>query len=354
MGKRHALALALLLACTAAGAQRITAEKEIHDFGSIIYGFPAMARFELANKGNDLVIEGVHASCGCTQVSYPRQPIPKGNRFYVDVTYDARQLGHFEKDVAIYSNASDKPFYLKVRGVVIAEAEDFTGTYDYELGSVRVDRNNIEFDDVTAGDMPEQMLHILNDGDKDVSPVIMHVPNYLMAAVTPTTIAPGHTGVARLTLDSERLRDYGLTQTSVYLGMFPGDKVGPDKEITVSAVLLPQFKNLSETQRANAPVISLSADTLDLGRYSDRSVRGGTIVIENHGLSTLVISSMQMFTHGLKVRLGKSRIAPGESAKLKITADKKQLRTARGRPRVLMITNDPDNPKVVVHVNVSD
>lgn len=61
---------------------------------------------------------------------------------------------------------------------------------------------------------------------------------------------------------------------------------------------------------------------------------------------------MQMFTTGLKVRLNKSKLDPGESAKLKITAYKKQLKSARSRPRVLMITNDPDKPKVVIHVKV--
>lgn len=61
---------------------------------------------------------------------------------------------------------------------------------------------------------------------------------------------------------------------------------------------------------------------------------------------------MQMFTTGLKVRLNKSKLDPGESAKLKITAYKKQLKSARSRPRVLMITNDPTKPKVVIHVKV--
>jgi len=52
------------------------------------------------------------------------------------------------------------------------------------------------------------------------------------------------------------------------------------------------------------------------------------------------------------VRLNKSRLDPGESAKIKITAYRKLLKNARSKPRVLMTTNDPNKSKVVIHVNV--
>ena len=239
-----------------------------------------------------------------------------------------------------------------MKGVVVDKHTAYSGVYDYTLGSVRTDKNNIEFDDVNLGETPVEKIHIINSGSENVTPVVMHLPNYISATVSPETIAPGRTGVATFTLNSTKLRSYGLTQSSVYLGMFPGDKVSDDKEISVSAVLLPEFRNMSETQRRNAPVMKLSAETLDLGSFEDKDDKSGTIIIENQGRSRLTISSMQMFTTGLRVRLNKSRLDPGESAKLKITAYRKQLKNARSKPRVLMITNDPNKSKVVIHVNV--
>ena len=56
-----------------------------------------------------------------------------------------------------------------------------------------------------------------------------------------------------------------------------------------------------------------------------------------------------MFTTGLEVALNKSKIAPRESAKLKIAATHEILNVQR--PRVLMITNDPEHPKVVININ---
>ena len=157
-----------------------------------------------------------------------------------------------------------------------------------------------------------------------------------------------------LTLDSRKLKDMGLTQTSVYLGAFPGDRVHRSKEISVSAVLLPKFDNLTRAQLAAAPKLWLSTTELNLGAFNGKKKLKGEITIRNDGKTTLNIKNLQMFTSGIQLSLGKTHLAPGESAKLKITAEQKQLKNARSKPRVLMITNDPSQPKVVIHINTQD
>ena len=69
--------------------------------------------------------------------------------------------------------------------------------------------------------------------------------------------------------------------------------------------------------------------------------------IKGYFIITL-ISSLQMSTVGLEVSLNNTHIEPGKSAKLKITALAGLLQ--RRRPRVLMITNDPKQPKVEIKV----
>jgi hypothetical protein len=151
-------------------------------------------------------------------------------------------------------------------------------------------------------------------------------------------------------LDSRKLRDLGLTQTSVYLGMFPGDKVSDEKEISVSAVLLPGFANMSANDKLQAPKIQLSSTSLNLGSFNGKNKLKGEILIQNVGKSRLDISSLQMFTAGMQVSLNKTKLQPGETTKLKISVEAEMLKTARSQPRVLMITNDPSNAKVVITV----
>ena len=350
MKRKYIILTMLAMAAATASAQRISAKNEIIDCGNVLYEQPVSVKFELVNKGTELNITQVRTSCGCTSVDYPRGTINRGDNFTVTATYDARQLGHFEKEVALFCNSGENPFYLKMRGVVVEDASDFAGSLTYKIDGLLTDRNDVEFDDVNRGDYPVQLIHVKNTTPETVSPVVMHLPSYLSATVSPTHVAPGKTGVVSLKLNSRKLHDFGLTQTSVYLARNPGEKVSTDKEISVSAVLLPDFDNMSETQFANAPSIKLSSETLDLGDFGGKQSKSGTIIIENVGQSQLDIRSMQMFTAGMSVKLNKSKLKPGDQAKLKITVNRKQLRNARSKPRVLMITNDPQRPKVVVYV----
>ena len=60
-----------------------------------------------------------------------------------------------------------------------------------------------------------------------------------------------------------------------------------------------------------------------------------------------------MFSSALSLSLNKSVLDPGEEAKLKVTANVERMKTSHSAPRVLMITNDPKNPKVEINVVVS-
>ena len=77
----------------------------------------------------------------------------------------------------------------------------------------------------------------------------MHLPPYLSAVATPDKLGRNRTGKIKVTLDTEKLPKLGLTTASVYLSRFPGDKVGEENEIPVSAVLLPDFSRISQQER---------------------------------------------------------------------------------------------------------
>lgn len=345
--KNKLLITALMaLAASAANAQRLSVTNTKVDIGRTGYEVPVTATFELRNRGlRRLVIEDVKPDCYCTKVEYPKGEIGIGEKFTIRVTYDARQLGHFNKQVAVVSNGSKKPVYLTMTGVVLADLHDYSGSYPYDFNNLLADANNLEFDNVQKGEERTFEMRVMNNGNKPMQPNMLHLPPYLSATAYPEHLQPGHGGKMVFTLHSEKIRDYGLTQTSVYLAQQLGEKVNSETEISVSAVLLPPV-----TQMDDAPHLELSDSVLDM-TFAGKAKRSGDIVLTNKGQSPLDISSLQMFTRGLKVTLGKSRLNPGEQTKLKITAVADELKKARSVPRVLMITNDPNHPKVVITVN---
>lgn len=345
MKKKLIISSLLLLTVIPMSAQKLVAEKTTIDIGRTGWQKPVTAVFEFTAKGSKkLRIESVRPDCRCTVVDYPRGDI-SGN-FQIKMTFDAKQLGHFDKQAAVVTNASAKPFYIRMHGQVLEHYVDLSANYPVNMGDLRLDRNDLEFDDVNKGDKLVQELHIYNNGTKTYRPNLMHLPSYLTAKVEPEVLTPGDEGKITVYLNSLNLHDYGLTQTSIYLAGNPGDRVSPDHEITLSTVLLPAFAQVTQ----NPAKIQLSRERVDI-LFEGKSKKTEVIDIVNAGRSTLDISSLQMFTPGLRISLGKRQLSPGEATKLKITAMRDDLKKVRMQPRVLMITNDPSKPKVTITIN---
>lgn len=341
-----------MLAMIPASAQKLIAEKTIIDVGKTGFEQPITAVFEFRNKSiHRLRIESVLPDCNCTTVEYPKSVIGMGEKFQIKMTYDAKMLGHFDKQAAIVSNGTKKPFYIRMKGIVLRDYQDHSASYPIEMGDLRIDLNELEFDDVNKGETPIQQIHIYNNSTTLMRPNLMHLPPYLSASMVPETISPGRAGTMTVMLNSDLVNDYGLTQASVYLAANPGDKANKDNLIGVSTVLLPSFQALTDQQKQFTPKINLSKEQVDIV-FNGKSKKKDEIQISNTGRTPLTISSLQMFTEGLQISLGKSTLQPGESTKLKITARHEELMKVRTKPRILMITDDPDKSKVVITINV--
>ena len=198
MNKKTIPALGLALLSLPVAAQTITPSNDVIDCGQVIYMEPVSVQFELINQGDASVsISDVQTSCGCITVNYPQGMISRNKPFVVTAEYDARQLGHFEKYIDVYTTGSDEPVMLTIKGVVVAERKGFDGDYAFAIGRMRTDREELVFDDVNRGERPVQEIHILNSSSETVTPVFMHLPSYLKADVSPSTLAPGQSAVAR-------------------------------------------------------------------------------------------------------------------------------------------------------------
>ncbi len=336
------------MAAATAFAQKLTIDKTTIDVGKTGFQVPVTATFEMRNKSSkQMVISRLETDCGCTTIDGPKT-IGPGERFTISMTYDARMLGHFTKQATLYSNASPEPVYLKMKGVVLTDVVDYSKRYPYDMGGMLASINNIEFDDVKKGEHREVEINLMNNTEQDMTPNMLHLPSYLHALAMPEKLEPNRSGKIILTLNSEEVLQYGLTQVSIYLAKKLGEKISSDTEIPVSIVLLPDMTAFEGQNIELAPRLQLSAQALNL----DAHHKNGTIILSNTGKSVLKVTSLQMFTGGVQVKLPKSELQPGESTKLRVNIIPNQIRKARSKPRILMITNDPQHAKEVITINV--
>lgn len=353
--KRHLILLLLLSLCLMAGAQpRFVPDSDIKKVGEIEFQMPRRFSLGFTNKGAEsLVIKDVKASCGCLDVSFPKTPIAAGSRGEIAVTFDAKLLGSFYKELEVLTNASETPAYIAIQGTVVREVHDYSDEFPIDLGNVRLMTNTVEFEDVNRGDRPTAELRILNCDRTAFRPELMHLPPYLSAEYLPEDIPAGKAGTIRLTLDSEKLNGLGLHQTSIYLSRYMGDKIGETNEILVSAILLPSFAHLSQEALSMAPQLSVSESSVDMGALNGKKSISRNIILTNTGKSDLHIQQVQIFNKALSVKIADSTIRPGKSTKLKISAHAHYLHKSKGRMRVMLITNAPGQAKQYINVDVT-
>ena len=326
-------------------------DQNTQELGTLLWHTPRTAIFKFTNKGTtDLRITEVRTDCGCTAVDWTRTPVCPGGTGSIQATYDAEMLGHFQKGIAVYTDLDTRPVYLTLMGQVSMTQTEASMEFPYKIGDYYLSTDNIEFDDVNRGDTPAFALSIFNAGKKSYTPELMHLPKYLTVEADPEIIRPGRTGHLLITLNSSGLNTMGLTQTSIYLSRFPGDRVCKETEINVSATLLPDFID-TPVQHAMAPEADIDSTHISLGPLGKKKKATGELVLRNTGRTPLVISALQVYNPGISVSIGKRRIAPGSSEKLKISVNANNT-FFKGRRRVLLITNDPDHSKMVIDVEV--
>ena len=230
------------------------------------------------------------------------------------------------------------------------EKVDYSDRLPHRIGDIYYDRSEVAFDDVHSGDTAQQVITLLNGGSKAYEPELMHLPAYLTMKAVPERIRGGRTGKVILTLDTRKLLGMGLTQTSVYLSRYPGDRVSQDNEIPVSVLLLPPADSLTADQLAQAPVAAFDQTFLDLGHFEGKKRLKGEFTLTNAGRSPLEVKSLQVYHPSLNVSLGESTLEPGESTRLRVTVVRKFLKRSKSRLRILLITTDPVNPKAILEV----
>jgi len=103
------------------GAEIMILGNEIINFGEIIQGEKVDLEFKIKNTGNgDLIITNAKASCGCTQLKYPKEVIKQGNVESINVTFDSKnKIGVQKKNITLMTNATPNIKILTIEGMVL-------------------------------------------------------------------------------------------------------------------------------------------------------------------------------------------------------------------------------------------
>lgn len=118
---KYILTLGFSLAALFCSAQTgVKFDKATHSFGKIPKGVHKSVVFTYTNNDpRPVVIEFANAECGCTQPEYNQNPVLKGQRGTIKVTYTAPAVGAFRKKVNVKFAGQKLPTELIIEGEVV-------------------------------------------------------------------------------------------------------------------------------------------------------------------------------------------------------------------------------------------
>jgi Protein of unknown function (DUF1573) len=95
-----------------------------YDYGTIKQGDVVEHLFTFTSTGSEpVIISQAQGSCGCTVPEWPKQPLKKGEKGSIKVTFNsAGKMGVQDKTVTLTSNAGETPIVLHIKGTIEAAA----------------------------------------------------------------------------------------------------------------------------------------------------------------------------------------------------------------------------------------
>lgn len=328
-----------------------------HHFGSFSEEAGKMSYvFKMVNTtDSNMRITNVRATCGCTATQYTTKSIAPGDTASVTVTYNpVGRPGQFEKDIYVYTNASPSKSTLTIKGNVIASPSTIQAQYPESVGALRLNRHIVPFGDITKGRTRTQFINVYNSSHNSLRAEFSHVPELIKVDMIPPVASPGSTATITITYNSDKDKNWGLSQHNFTIEAIPvlhtTAAVAGIADIDITAFINENFGTLTQEQRQNAPVAKVSTDRINLGAISATdSIATATFEISNNGKSPLIIRRIYTLAKGISVSCKKTKIKPGKSAKVSVTANAAQFSNIINE-KLLIITNDPTTPQQSVRI----
>jgi hypothetical protein len=332
---------------------KIVFTKLEHDFGTFKEedGLQTYA-FDFVNQGNaPLILNNVHASCGCTTPEWTQKPVAPGGKGYIKVSYNPQgRPGPFHKTITVSTNGENPQTILRIEGVVEPRPKTLAELYPRQIGPVRARSNHVNFGIVRQNQVLTDTLEIVNDSGAPVHLAFRTTPANLKVHVEPSDLQSQEKGNIIITYDAGKVNSYGFVIHRIYMDVDSRSDYG--NSIGVTATIEEDFSLLTPAELASAPVVSFNTMSHDFGNIKAGDRVEYTFVIQNKGKRDLIVRDVKTSCGCTVVTPAKKVIRANESVPMKVVFDSKGKR-GRQNKAITVITNDPKQPTSILRVSTN-
>lgn len=320
-----------------------------HDFGVIAEADgPASTRFALVNTGTEpLVIINARATCGCTRPDFSTDPVAPGDTAWLAVSYDpAGRPGRFDKKIYVDTDMEPRRSTLHIIGSVVATPATVARKYPVEAGPLRLKQSMLPFGEMKRHEVKSNYIEAYNITADSVTPTLEGLPDYIHVMVSPKRVPLGEQMVISTTFYGRESPLWGYVEGTARLVPDAGAD-WPAVEVPWTATVTEDFSTLTDKQRAEAPVVSLSPEVIDFSPTAPGgSPREVKLTISNSGKNPLQIR--RIYTHAPGVVIPDklpAKVKSGKSAEVTLSIDPAAIEPGTLlNDTLIIITDDPATP----------
>lgn len=326
----------------------IEIDKTIHDFGDIISGSgPVSCEFTVRNIGSKpIVIYNVATSCGCTDVSWTKEPIRPEGSGKISVKYSNDEGPYpFDKSLTVYFSDVRKPVILKLRGNALSRKMPLKDIYKVRFGSLGLRENQIKCGNMEQGGQKSGQVMVANLSDSPINIGFTDVSENLSINITPNPIPAGETAHMGFTVSASRelWGKQWYRATPVINGKKQADRQGDPIEIW--AFTKENFNHLTREEKSKGPRPMFESSTFSFGKKKKGETIHATFTCKNEGKECFCV-------HKVDVNADKwshstiPAVAPGKEGSFRVHLDTSTLPEGEVLAIVTLTTNSPLRPIV--------
>lgn len=347
-------AVLLMLLCSAATGLRADnlewLEKD-YDFGAFTEaGGKKTGMVRFINRGSEpTVINRVRPSCGCTGADYYKELIAPGDTAWVSFTYDpAGRPGRFEKTVKVYTGATNELTSIRIRGTVIGEPTTLKSSYPFEAGPLRLASDKLELGDIRYGSARHAFITGYNQSSDTIRPSWRNTSESISLGMSPENVPPGELVTFSVYFNSRKEKELGRREFPLVI--YSGSGTEESLPVSITANLTPDFSNLSASDEARAPRVSLSPDPVETGVISRSGKAPFKFTISNSGKSEMHVNRVYSASPSVEIKRYPTRIKPGKKGEVTGEIDASLISDDAFGIIVEVITDDPLHPVSTVRL----
>ncbi len=332
----------------------IEIDKTVHNFGDILLGSgPVSCTFTLTNTGEKpVVIYNVSTTCGCTDVTWTREPIRPGSKGEIKVTYSNDEGAYpFDKSLTAYMSDHRKPVILKLRGASIEKARPLTELYPVQYGPLGLKEDVLNCGNLEQGGSKTGAVMIANISDKPLNLTFTDVSPRLTIKPSRNPIPANSTAELIFTVKADR-SIWGKTKysaTPLLNGKSHKNNKGKTT-IEVGAFTKENFSGMTAEQKGKAAMPRFETSTFNFGKAKVGESIKATFTFRNEGRDDFRVYKID--TDAESFSAGDiPATAAGTTRSFTVTINTKGMKRGESLTIVTLTTNSPSRPIVNLFIS---